>query len=121
MTMDRDGNGNLKGRRHPRRDLETGGTQPKVDFEWQYLPPTYLGGKRPTGTSYLFPSLSTLPSLSRLSSRPSLSLSKLTSLALFRLTSLALLLPSCPPHPDRLDEELAPVLIRTLLSLSSSS
>lgn len=84
---------------------------------------TYLprGGKRPTGTSYLFPSLSTLPSLSRLSSRPSLSLSKLTSLALFRLTSLALLLPSCPPHPDRLDEELAPVLIRTLLSLSSSS
>lgn len=35
MTMDRDGNENLKGRRHPRRDLETGGTQPKVDFEWQ--------------------------------------------------------------------------------------
>lgn len=51
MTMDRDGNGNLKGRRHPRRDLETGGTQPKVDFEWQYL-----GGKRSTGTSFrLFP------------------------------------------------------------------
>lgn len=56
MTMDRDGNGNLKGRRHPRRDLETGGTQPKVDFEWQYLPTWEVRGPRVPPTSFrLFP------------------------------------------------------------------